>query len=113
MQRVRGLHLADDECERLAPRLHRAARLLAEHDDHAAADDVARLAAAMAAVVAAHGRRVADACPPEPEPVTLAAWASAHGIPATTARRWARSGVIAALKVSGSWMIRDRSQAPP
>lgn len=37
--------------------------------------------------------------------VTLDAWGEEHGIPRTTARRWARDGRIPATKTRGRWMI--------
>lgn len=37
--------------------------------------------------------------------VTLDAWAEEHGIPPTTARRWARNGRIPAEKIRGRWHV--------
>ena len=105
VRRLDGLHLDVGECHTLAPILLAAGHAMADIGHHTEADTLARLSIACAAV--------ADPSPPPPEYVTLTAWATVHGVPTRTARRWATSSRLPARRTPTGWMVPSDVAPPP
>lgn len=49
---------------------------------------------------------------PRPRPVALNGWARQHGIPVSTARRWAMEGHLPSARKPGSSWVVDETEQP-